>query len=48
MSSPVQIQMFEPVNYEIADRIRALDLDHLRPIEALKILAELQQELGRK
>ncbi len=46
--SPVQIQMFEPVNYQIADRIRALNLDQLRPIEALQILAELQQELGRK
>jgi DNA mismatch repair protein MutS len=47
-ASPLQIQMFEPVNYQIADRIRALNLDQLRPIEALQILAELQQELGRK
>ena len=46
--SPMQIQLFEPVNYQIADRIRALNLDQLRPIEALQILADLQQELGRK
>ena len=42
----MQIQLFEPVNYELADRIRAIDLDNLRPIEALKLLADLQKELG--
>jgi len=44
---PVQIQLFEPVGYGIAERIRALDLDELRPIEALQLLAELQKELKR-
>ncbi len=44
---PVQISLFEPVNYEIAERIRDLKLDELRPIEALKLLAELQDELKR-
>ncbi len=44
----LQIQLFEPVNYEIAGRIRSLDLDRLRPIEALQLLSELQQELRRK
>jgi DNA mismatch repair protein MutS len=47
-SGPVQIQMFEPVNYEIAARIRALDLNNLRPIDALRLLAELQEELKRR
>ncbi len=42
---PVQIQMFEPVNHEIASRIRSLDLNNLRPIDALRLLAELQDEL---
>ena len=46
--SPMQIQLFEPVNYEIAGRIRSLDLDNLRPIEALQLLAELQKELNRQ
>jgi DNA mismatch repair protein MutS len=46
-SAPMQIQMFEPVNYEIAERIRKLKLDELRPIEALQLLHELQQELKR-
>ena len=41
----MQIQLFEPVNHQIAARIRALNLDNLRPIEALQLLAELQKEL---
>ncbi len=44
----MQIQLFEPVNYELADRIRSIDLDRLRPIEALQLLSDLQRELGRK
>src|SRR5438093_10067738 len=36
--------LFRSVNYEIADRIRGLNLDELRPIEALKLLADLQAE----
>jgi DNA mismatch repair protein MutS len=46
-SGPVQIQMFEPVNYQIAERIRQLQIDELRPIEALQLLNELQRELRR-
>ncbi len=44
---PVQIRMFEPVGYGIAERIRNLKIDELRPIEALQLLHELQQELKR-
>ena len=46
-TGPVQIQLFEPVGYGIAERIRGLNLDELRPIEALQLLAELQKELKR-
>ncbi len=42
-----QIQLFEPVGYQIADRIRDLDIDNLKPIEALQLLSELQDELRR-
>ncbi len=45
---PVQIQLFEPVGYGIAERIRSLRLDEIRPIEALQLLAELQRELKRQ
>jgi len=44
---PMQIQLFEPVGYGIAERIRSLNVDELRPIEALQLLAELQKELKR-
>ena len=44
---PLQIQLFEPVGYGIAERIRSLNLDELRPIEALQLLSELQKELKR-
>ena len=43
----LQIQLFEPVGYNIAERIRSLNVDELRPIEALQLLHELQQELKR-
>jgi DNA mismatch repair protein MutS len=46
-SRPVQIQLFEPLNYGIAERIRNLNIDELRPVEALRLLAELQDELRR-
>ena len=42
---PTQIQLFEPVNYQIAERIRNLKVDELRPIDALQLLNELQREL---
>lgn len=42
---PVQIQMFEPVGYGIAERIRSINVDELRPIEALQLLHDLQKEL---
>ena len=45
---PVQISLFEPLGYGIAERIRGLHLDELRPIEALRLLSELQEELKHK
>ena len=45
---PMQIQLFEPVGYGIAERIRGINLDELRPIEALQLLSELQKELRRQ
>ena len=46
--APLQIKLFEPVNQGLADRIRALNINELRPIEALQILQELQQELLKR
>ena len=44
---PVQIRLFEPVGHGMAERIRNLKIDELRPIEALQLLHELQEELKR-
>jgi len=41
----MQIKLFEPVNGNIAERIRQLNIDELRPIEALQLLHELQKDL---
>jgi len=46
--SPVQIQLFEPVGYQIAEKVRRLDIDNLKPVEALRILHDLQEELKRQ
>jgi DNA mismatch repair protein MutS len=45
---PMQISLFEPVNYQIAERIRSLNVDELRPVEALRLLSDLQEELRRR
>ena len=42
---PVQIRLFEPSPHELIERIRALKLDELRPIDALHLLHELQREV---
>ncbi len=47
-NAPFQIRLFEPVNQGLADRIRALDINNLRPVEALQILQDLQQELRKR
>jgi DNA mismatch repair protein MutS len=46
--APLQIKLFEPVNQGLADRIRAININELRPVEALQILHELQLELLRR
>jgi DNA mismatch repair protein MutS len=43
---PIQIQLFD-TNPHIAERIREVNIDELRPIEALQLLSELQQELRK-
>ena len=44
----LQIRLFEPVGYQIAERIRTLDIDNLKPIDALQLLNELKEELKRQ
>ena len=52
VAAPVTAQAFMDIVRstavgDIAERIRALNLDNLRPIEALQLLADLQKELKR-
>ncbi len=47
-NAPLQIKLFEPVNQGLADRVRALNINELRPVEALQILQDLQQELLKR
>jgi DNA mismatch repair protein MutS len=44
-NAPVQIRLFEPINHGIADRIRKVNINDLRPIEALQLLSDLQRDL---
>lgn len=45
---PVQLTMFTPLSQRIVDRIEALDVNALTPMQALNLLEELQQELKEK
>jgi 1,6-anhydro-N-acetylmuramate kinase len=39
----VHLRLFEPSLSDLIDKIRALNLDEMRPIEALLVLADLQK-----
>jgi DNA mismatch repair protein MutS len=45
-TGPLQIRLFEPSPNEIAEKVRELKLDEMRPIEALQFLHELQKALN--
>jgi DNA mismatch repair protein MutS len=42
---PVQISIFTPLDHGVVERLRALNLDELRPIDALNLLADLKKGL---
>ncbi len=41
-----QSAMFTPLNQEVLDALRAADLDNLKPLEALNLLAALKKQLS--
>jgi DNA mismatch repair protein MutS len=43
--SPVQLTIFTPLNVEIVRAIEEADLDNMKPIEALNLLAELKKQI---
>jgi DNA mismatch repair protein MutS len=44
-AGPIQIRLFEPQTDDVKQRIRSLNLDEMRPIEALRFLEDLQKDL---
>jgi DNA mismatch repair protein MutS len=45
---PMQLTIFTPLSQRIVDRIEAVDVNALTPLQALNLLEELQQELKEK
>ena len=44
-AGPVQLTIFTPLNAEVVRALESADLDNLRPIEALNLLAELKKQI---
>ncbi|HXX23399.1 MAG TPA: DNA mismatch repair protein MutS [Terriglobia bacterium] len=44
-TGPVQLTIFTPLNAEVVNAIAKADLDNLKPIEALNLLAELKKQI---
>jgi len=42
---PLQMTIFTPLSQRIVDRIEAVDVNALTPLQALNLLEELQSEL---
>jgi DNA mismatch repair protein MutS len=47
-AEPVQLTIFTPLSQRIVDRIEAVEVNSLTPLQALNLLEELQQELKDK
>ena len=45
---PMQLTIFTPLSQRIVERIEAVDINALTPLQALNLLEELQQELKEK
>jgi DNA mismatch repair protein MutS len=44
-TGPVQLTIFTPLNADVVNAIESADLDNLKPIEALNLLAELKKQI---
>ncbi len=42
---PMQLTIFTPLSQPVLDKLRAMDLNRLTPLEALNLLAELKKEI---
>ena len=41
-----QLPLLTPLDHKIVEALRRVDLDQLRPLDALNLLAELKKQLG--
>jgi DNA mismatch repair protein MutS len=46
-AEPMQLTIFTPLSQRIVDRVEAVDVNSLTPLQALNLLEELQQELKK-
>jgi DNA mismatch repair protein MutS len=46
-TEPMQLTIFTPLSQRIVDRIEAVDVNSLTPLQALNLLEELQQEMKK-
>ncbi len=44
--APMQMTIFTPLSQRVVDRVRALDVDRMTPMEALQLLSELKREIS--
>ena len=44
-ASPEQQVMFTPIDRQVLDELRRADLDNLRPLDALNLLAQLKKQI---
>jgi len=42
---PTQLTIFTPLSQPVLEKLRAVDLNRLTPLEALNLLAELKKEI---
>jgi len=42
---PAQLTIFTPISQPVLEKLRELDLNHLTPLEALNLLAELKRQI---
>ena len=45
-SGPVQLTIFTPLNHEVIQALEDADLDNLKPLDALNLLAQLKKQIG--
>ncbi len=41
---PVQMELFQPVEQELRERLRKIDINHITPMEAMQLLVQLQEK----